>query len=1100
MNTEIMAWQKRRGEIIKWMLENGYSNPNKNDSGPKSYFNAPNVKMKDLKVASIMDQFTLESYKPECKLLEVTPENWKEELESFHPDILFIESAWKGKNDLWYRKVAQYSRELEELTKYAHEKAIPVIFWNKEDPVYTDVFMLAASYADIVFTTDIDCIARYKAELGHDRVYHLHFAAQPVIHNPIEKYNRKEKFCFAGAYYHKYKERSKVFDEFSEVFQQNKGFEIYDRNYPNPLPEHAFPKQYNSCILGTLPSSKMDIAYKGYMYGVNMNSIQQSQTMFARRVFEMLASNTVTVGNFSRGLKNYFGDLTICTDDKKTLELYLDKYCSDTTIRNKYRLLGLRKVLTENLYEDRLGYITEKLYGKNMKEELPVITILSYIEKKEQAIRLMALLRKQTYKRFRIVFISDDAITDGNIQFEQYSVSQAKKLTIENCIKDDWVAVMDPCDWYGENYLKDIVLTLRYLKDADAIGKSSFFQIQKDGKVRISGDGTRYKNVDRISLRRGMLSKRVILTKQLWEIISLEEWKSNATFSVDEFNYCERYVGEYCEDAADIVLFDKGLDLYYVEHVAENIRPLEVSEGVLRFVGSDLAKTNVPPRMLVRFNPVGKDLKIDSDLPEGKHEYIYMPETRFEVAPWIKDGKLSVQFRGNGSLDLICVMLCYDKNNNKLSPVFPHLNRNELCQLPEGTCYVEFGFRPKGRGSANIKEIIIGADKESSDRTCYLTRSNILVLTNHYPAPEALYRNMFVHKRMTSYKKCGKVYDVMRMNPYAEECFREFEGINVVETKGSELINILDSGRIDTVCVHFLDREMWEILKGYVNRIRIIIWSHGSDIRPWWRKQCDYTNEVELNEAKKRSESTMALWKEVFMFSEKKQIYFVFVSKYFANEVMEDYKVNLEDRCSIIHNCIDVELFNYERKDPELRKKILTIKPFRGLNYANDLTAKGIIELSKRDCFSDIEIDIYGDGERFDKENKELKRFKNVKLYKKFLTQKEIAELHKNHGVFIATTRLDSQGVSRDEAMSSGLVPIANNCSAVPEFVDDKCGILIPPESYVEIADAIEKLYNDPKLFLKLSENAAKRVRSQTSKDYTIDKEIRLIEEKRSIT
>ena len=88
---------------------------------------------------------------------------------------------------------------------------------------------------------------------------------------------------------------------------------------------------------------------------------------------------------------------------------------------------------------------------------------------------------------------------------------------------------------------------------------------------------------------------------------------------------------------------------------------------------------------------------------------------------------------------------------------------------------------------------------------------------------------------------------------------------------------------------------------------------------------------------------------------------------------------------------------------------------------------------------------------------------------------------------------MDTQGVSRGEAMSSGLVPIASNCTAIPEFVDEKCGILIPPESYVELADAIEKLYNDPDLFMKLSEGAAKRVRSQCSKEHTIDKELKLI-------
>ena len=171
----------------------------------------------------------------------------------------------------------------------------------------------------------------------------------------------------------------------------------------------------------------------------------------------------------------------------------------------------------------------------------------------------------------------------------------------------------------------------------------------------------------------------------------------------------------------------------------------------------------------------------------------------------------------------------------------------------------------------------------------------------------------------------------------------------------------------------------------------------------------------------------------------------------------------------------------------------MTIKSFSSRIYANDLTAQGIVELSKRPWFKNLEFDIYGNGPLFEEVNRPLKKFSNVHLHQQFLNQAEIAAIHKRHGVYIGTTRADTQGVSRCEAMSSGLVPIANTCTAIPEFMDDDCGILIPAESYVELADAIERLYNDPELFLRLSENAAKRVRRQCSKEATIDKELALI-------
>lgn len=121
--------------------------------------------------------------------------------------------------------------------------------------------------------------------------------------------------------------------------------------------------------------------------------------------------------------------------------------------------------------------------------------------------------------------------------------------------------------------------------------------------------------------------------------------------------------------------------------------------------------------------------------------------------------------------------------------------------------------------------------------------------------------------------------------------------------------------------------------------------------------------------------------------------------------------------------------------------------------------------------------------------------FKNVKLHRKFLSHREIADLHKQYGIFLTPTRMDSQGVSRDEAMSSGLVPITTNVTAIPEFVDETCGVLVEGEDYMAMANAVENLYRSPEKFLALSRNAHKRVRKQSGLDETILKEIRIIEQ-----
>jgi glycosyltransferase involved in cell wall biosynthesis len=149
--------------------------------------------------------------------------------------------------------------------------------------------------------------------------------------------------------------------------------------------------------------------------------------------------------------------------------------------------------------------------------------------------------------------------------------------------------------------------------------------------------------------------------------------------------------------------------------------------------------------------------------------------------------------------------------------------------------------------------------------------------------------------------------------------------------------------------------------------------------------------------------------------------------------------------------------------------------------------------LQNKAYFRDIEFRLIGSGSLFDETVAPIQRFPNVTLEKRFLTRVEIARLHQQYGIFLCPTRMDSQGVSRDEAMASGLVPVTNSVAAVPEFVDAECGMLTPAEDASGLASAIAELYENPERFLKLSEAAAKRVARQSGFDRIIAQEIELL-------
>lgn len=509
---------------------------------PSFGFRTTASSLQELRVAAIMDEFTLNCFQPECKLLEVSPDHFEQELAEFQPDMLFVESAWSGNHGLWKGKIAHGSREYFALVTYCQQRQIPIVFWNKEDPVHFDDFLVIAKTADFVFTTDNDKVPIYRSKLGHDRIYHLHFAAQPRIHNPIEKYNRQDKFCFAGAYYRCYPKRAELFDKFADVFLAKKGLDIYDREYGNKCATYQFPSKYKACILGKLDCTEIDKAYKGYNYGVNMNTITSSSTMFARRVFEMMASNTITVGNYAKGLENYFGELTICTDDVDELQKKLQKYCSDEASLHKYRLLGLREILSKHLYEDRLNDIVNKVFHLNRKKPLPVVTVISQAQNEQECKWIIEEFKSQIYHDKKLfLFYKDKLITE--LDFTGKYTPNAINRSMQETVMNGFVAYFSPQDYYAPYYLYDLMYTLRYC-DAQAIGKNCFYRI--DNATLQQTRGEMYCWGNSIALRRSIVSTENIQSNSFFSFIN-QGWISHKSiFYTDEWNYCQDTVGNKC--------------------------------------------------------------------------------------------------------------------------------------------------------------------------------------------------------------------------------------------------------------------------------------------------------------------------------------------------------------------------------------------------------------------------------------------------------------------------------------------------------------------------------------------------------------------------
>lgn len=369
-----------------------------------------------------------------------------------------------------------------------------------------------------------------------------------------------------------------------------------------------------------------------------------------------------------------------------------------------------------------------------------------------------------------------------------------------------------------------------------------------------------------------------------------------------------------------------------------------------------------------------------------------------------------------------------------------------------------------------------------------------LIISNNYPHKDKIYRNGFVHARVKSYLKSGLQVDVFAVNN--EEMSYEYDGIKVTSGSPDTLLSFLSKNQYDTIMIHFINSKIIRVLMQIENVPQLTVFFHGVDAYSWKRRVFTY-NLFRVKEVlqlvkyilwnKREQHYLRRLYKK-----HGSLIQTVTVSEWMKNVVETDVKIKPQ-RWKIIPNYVDGELFNYIEKSPEDRYKVMLLRPFVGKIYANDIAVEAILLLSKHEVFKQFSFLIAGDGPEFDVLTEPLKQFSNVTLSKRFYTHQETAKLHKEYGVFLCPSRQDSQGVSRGEAMASGLVPITSNVAAIPEFVNDKNGFLT--SSAAEVCDVLLKIAADSTLFLEMSKEASNQVNEQCGFKNTIAKELQLFEE-----
>ncbi|WP_235585521.1 glycosyltransferase family protein [Serinicoccus chungangensis] len=555
-----------------------------------------------LRVGVIADEFTELCLRWEWDQTLLTPDRWRQQVEG--RDLLFVESAWNGNGGAWQYQLTGSkapSEPLRELVAHCRARGIPTVFWNKEDPVHLEDFLDTARLFDWVLTSDADSVPRYVAELGHERVAPMAFAAASWIHNPMRPRGLPARdIAFAGMYYrHRFPERREQMDLLLGAARRvsprmSHGLEIFSRFHGGDE-RYQFPEDVCDRVKGALSYQQMLSAYRDFKVFLNVSSVPESATMCPRRIFELSACTTPVVSTPTPAIEAYFAPEEMVTvRDNREAELVLRGLVGNDEWRDRMGHLAARKVLTDHTYARRVDELLERVGLQDATSTEPSVSVVCSTNRPHQLDHVLGSVAGQREVTPQLVLVThgfeapedlptrarDLGITDLTL------LAADPDLTLGECLNrgvraadGDLVAKLDDDDLYGPHYLADLRRALDF-SGADVVGKRAHHMfLQSTGAliVRFGYYENRFTDLvmgPTVMTRRELLRAEPFAARTTGEdthFLRTVLAGGGAIYAADRFNFIQVRRGRgHTWDAPDAELLANGRVVAYgagIDHV-----------------------------------------------------------------------------------------------------------------------------------------------------------------------------------------------------------------------------------------------------------------------------------------------------------------------------------------------------------------------------------------------------------------------------------------------------------------------------------------------------------------------------------------------------
>lgn len=443
-----------------------------------------------LKIAALVGDRLFSGLRYEGYLYLVTPDSWRGIFDFIDPDFLIVESFISSCTGHW-----QYgqldgnisSSGLREVIDSAKRKGLPCVYWITHGSEYFSYFSSFASLFDHVFCADPKFAELLSAEGVSASV--LLPAAQPRLHNYMLCEGSSGEFEFpllvdGLAFLKKCNLPPGLIDDI-----KTHGAKFIDS------------EKFGSCCLGVgkeeylgsvTPEALVEVLKRSKV-SLTLGQSSESETSLAWRSIQAAACKSLVVhfGELAAGDVRQ-GVVQLCHTREQLIVMLVSAQL-DELYRKRIVQKAWRKVYSEHTFSHRVRDIAAILGVRHDWQEYPLVSVVAptYREAFQQS--LFCNYSKQTYPNKELVLVvngvvavSESISREGCVRVfsapAEVFAASCLNLGVQNS-RGDYCIRMDDDDCYGENFLLDMILSLRAV-EAAVFGKPpSYLLFEGDGAI-----------------------------------------------------------------------------------------------------------------------------------------------------------------------------------------------------------------------------------------------------------------------------------------------------------------------------------------------------------------------------------------------------------------------------------------------------------------------------------------------------------------------------------------------------------------------------------------------------------------------------------------